>query len=237
MSSSRVTMQSLQDTLKLIVANQVTKEHFDNKISGLEQRIDGQDEKINSMDERIKKIEKEMPNDILKEIHEQEIRKKNVIVFGMKEQTENNNKERYIKDKETIGKLLATINDINLISEGDIRYSIYRLGKYNANSPSPRPLKISFSTAIIRDIVLSCCKHLKGKVEWEGISIVPDLTKVQQHLSKLERTDLQKDADKKNNDRKDTEISNFQYKVLGHYGLGNLRIAKINIESDDDEED
>ena len=216
----------------LLISNQVTKEHFDEKIKSLEKRIDGQEEKLKVIDDRVNKIEDDMPNDIYEEMHEQEIRKKNVIIFGLKEQSGNNGKERYVKDMELAGRLLSAMKDIDLYSEGKLGFRILRLGRYNENSASPRPLKVSFSKSLIRDIVLSCCKHLKGKSEWQGVSVTPDLTKVQQKLSKAKRVGLQKDSDKKNNDRKDHEVNTFQYKVLGHYGLGNLRIAKINLEDE-----
>ena len=229
MSAQRVTMQSLNEKLNLLISTQVTKEHFDEKLQNLEEKVEGQEEKLKEVNKRVDKLE-EMPDDIYAEMHEQEIRKKSVIVFGLPEQTANNGKERHTKDREAVKKLIDAINDIDLISEGDIHYGLLRLGKYNADSRKPRPVKLSFNTSVIRDIVLTCCKHLKGKTEWNGVSIVPDLTKVQQRLSEAKRASLLKDAEEKNNGRKGDEINQFRYRVLGHYGLGNLRIVKQNLD-------
>ena len=237
---SRPTMQSLQATLELLVTNQVTKAHFDDKINSLEKRVDEQDKAITATKEKVDKITKDMndmPDNIYQEMHEQELCKQNVIVFGLNESTGNNDKMRHLKDKEVIGHLLNIINDINLISEGDMWYNIRRLGAYDAEADKPRPLKISFNTTVIRDVFLSCCKHLKGKEEWNRVSIVPDLTKVQQKLSKEKRAALQKDANKKNADRKEDQKNKFEFKVHGNYGLGNLRIVKLNIAVSEDEDE
>ena len=84
---SRPTMQSLQATLETLVNNQVTKEYFDTKIGGLEKRIDNQDGIIANLKTKVETVEKDnhkMPDTIYKEIHEQEARKKNLIIFRMK---------------------------------------------------------------------------------------------------------------------------------------------------------
>ena len=230
-STGRPTMQSLQLTLEKLLENQVTKQHFDDKINGLENRIDKQDEAIKKVDEKVEEVKEDMaklPDTMYKEMHEQELRKKCAITFGLKEQSGRNEKERHAKDKDNISRMLRTLNDINLVCEGNIGFGVQRLGKFNPDAEKPRPLKISFSSNVVRDIVLTSCKHLKGQEEWNGVSVVPDLTKVQQRLSKIRRADLQKEADKMNGKRKEDETDKFHYKVLGHYGLGNLRVVKIN---------
>merc|ERR1712243_143800 len=178
-----------------------------------------------------------LPHNIYKEIHNQEKSKKNVIVFGFQEQTGNSNKERYRKDKEKVGSLLDAIRDSDLTLEYNLTYKISRLGGFNADAEKPRPLLISFNNSIIRDMVLYSCKNLKGQDEWSGESIVPDLTKTQQKLSKSMRIELQKEVDKKNNNRKESEIEQFEFGVRGHYGLGNLRIVKTHLQPADDEDE
>ena len=231
----------MQETLKQLVENQVTKVHFDEKIVSLEARIDKQDKVIETVSEDFKKLKKqvneEMPDNIYKEIHNQEKCKKNVISFGFAEQPGSSNRARHENDKAKVHQMLEAINDIDLVSEGEITFRIRRLGKFNAESAIPRPLQISFNTTLIRDIVLQCCKKLKGKEEWEGVSVVPDLTKTQQKLSKTMRSELQKEAEKKNNDRKDNETDKFVFKVRGHYGLGNLRVAKIYLHPEEYDEE
>ena len=99
--------------------------------------------------------------------------------------------------------LLADMTDLNLITEGDIKYNMMRLGR--AKPESVRPLKVTFRNSIIKDRVLDCCPNLKGKEKWAGISIVPDLTKTQRKLAKQEREKLKAKVIKNNEERSETE--------------------------------
>ena len=51
------------------------------------------------------------------------------------------------------------------------------------------------------------------------------------------RNDLHKEARKKNDDRKESEINKFEFVVRGHYGLGNLRVIKIYLQQEEYEEE
>ena len=98
-------------------------------------------------------------------------------------------------------------------------------GTYDINKP--RPLRIILENNIIRNNILTNAKNLKGKHSWKGISIVPDMTKMQQNLSKLHRDKLLMDAQKRNRELGLDNIDNgVEYKVIGHYALGTLRMVK-----------
>ena len=103
----------------------------------------------------------------------------------------------------------------------------------NGQQQKVRPIKISFQDNAFRDLVLRSCKNIKDIDDWKGISIVPDLTKVQQRLSKTNRKKLQEKADKNNAERSPDEIQKGTvWKVTGHYGNGNLRLTKYTPSSD-----
>ena len=225
----RATLQSLSDQLKEVLANQVTKSYFDDKVKKLEDRMTKQEEDLGGLNQRVQKIEEDqedLPVEIYSELHEQESRKRNVIVFGLEEESGRNKIERYEKERRKMNELLKAMNDIDLVAEGDISMRLLRLGKIDTNRTTPRPLRITFANTIIRDRVLACCKNLKGKDEWVGVSIVPDLTKVQQKLSNAKRAELQKEADKRNRERDREDTNKFEFKVMGNYGFGNLRVGK-----------
>ena len=228
---SRATMNTINDKLELLINNQITKEHFEETIGRMEKRIDKNGKVIKAINTKVNNLET-MPTDIYTEIHDQEQRKRNIIIFKLNEHEGiMDKKERRNKEKETIGKLLHDMTDLNLLAEGNINYRIFRVGKDTAKKS--RPLKVSFDNSFIRDRVLDCCKNLKEKEEWQGISIVPDLTKIQQDLSKQTRAKLKQKANEKNDNRADDEIDTFEWKVVGHYGLGNLRLARLNYGNDD----
>ena len=92
------TLKSMQKTLNTIVENQVTKDHFTGEIKKLNDRLDEQDKAMKEVKKRLTKVEssyKTMPNDIYSEIQEQEVRKRNAIVFGLPEQNHGNGKEKF----------------------------------------------------------------------------------------------------------------------------------------------
>ena len=223
------TLKSLQKTLNALVENQVTKEFFTGEITKLNERLDEQDKAMKDVKKRLKIVEassKTMPNDIYGEMHEQELRKKNAIIFGFPEQTNGSRKERFERERNGVMKLLADME----ISNNELKMRMHRLGKISANGGSnnkPRPLKIILENQQMRDKVFSHTKNLKGKTEWKRVSIVPDLTKTQQALAKSRRKELLELAAKNNSELTQVEIDNeTEYKVIGHYGHGNLRMIK-----------
>ena len=226
-------LEQLSEQMALLIAGQknlVTKQHFDEEVTKLNKRIDDQDTKIHNIEEKVTKVEKNLPDTIYEEIQEQDKCKRNIILFGFKEEDQTIEKAtRFSREKDNVNSLINDLSDFNLLGEGHLKIVLRRLGKYVANADRPRPLKVTFSNNYIRDEVLGCCKNLKGKAQWNGVTIVPDLTKVQQGLAKKKRTELQMEMNKKNNERNDNEKTQFEYKLFGNYGLGNLRIGRVEI--------
>ena len=143
--SSRATMNSINEKLELLINNQVTKEHFEETIGRMEKRIDKNEKDIKAINTKVNNLET-MPTDIYTEIHDQEQRKRNIIIFKLNEHEGiMDKKERRNKEKETIGKLLHDMTDLNLLAEGNINYRIFRVGKDTAKKP--RPLKVSFDNS------------------------------------------------------------------------------------------
>ena len=214
-------MSTIEAKLDLLLANQVTKAHFNEVVSKLDKRVAKNEEDISILKTKVD----DMPINIYEEIHEQDIKKKNVIIFKLQEVDENDKKKKFVEERNVVQGLLNDMTDFELLSEGDLNFRFFRIGKDNASKP--RPMIVSFESNIIRDKVLESCKNLKGKEKWKGISIVPDLTKIQQNLSKQSRKKLSDEANKKNAARTDAEKKTIEWKVIGHYGLGNLRLGKI----------
>ena len=98
---SRPTMNSINEKLELLLKNQVTKEHFEETIGKMEKRIDKNEKDIKTVNTKVNKLEK-MPTDIYTEIHDQEKRKRNVMVFNLKEQEGITDKKERYKEKENV---------------------------------------------------------------------------------------------------------------------------------------
>lgn len=228
------TLESLNTMLKELLSKQVTKEHFDSEIGKMNKKIEKQEKKINNVTTRLEKMEndsKKMINEIYQEIYEQDQRKKNVIIFGLQEQRNENDKvEIRKKEQENVINLLT---DMKVFGPDDecIYMRTYRLGRLNPMAEKPRPLKIELGSFIIRDQVFLHAKNLKGNKKWQKISIVPDLTKTQLCTAKAKRKELLASATKKNNElSSEDEENEVEWKVLGNYSLGNLRLQKTSTE-------
>ena len=86
----------------------------------------------------------------------------------------------------------------------------------------------------VRNQIFSAAKNLKGNTKWKNVSIAPDLTKIQQKLGKKKREELLSLANTKNSERNQRDIDNgYEYKVIGNYGQGTLRMVKSQTNTSD----
>ena len=230
--TANISNETLNKKLDKLLEVTVTKQHFDTEIQRIDRKVDAQAAAVKAIDTRLSKAETNittMPDAIYKEIHEQELRKKNIIIFKLPEENENLDKKAvFQKEKNTVNNMLIDMEVIRPTEDASFR--LLRLGKRSTSGDIPpkiRPLKVTFQTNAFRDHVLANCKNLKHMEEWNDVSIVADLTKTQQRLSKSMRKSLQEEAVKNNSERSSEEIENgAEWKVIGHYGNGNLRLVK-----------
>ena len=76
-------MSTIEAKLDLLLANQVTKAHFNEVVSKLDKRVAKNEEDISILKTKVD----DMPINIYEEIHEQDKKKKNVIIFKLQEVT------------------------------------------------------------------------------------------------------------------------------------------------------
>ena len=213
----------------------LTKDHFDNEIQAVNEKLDAHDKRFEDIENRLTKVESnniDYANDVYTEMHEQEKRKNNIIIFKLPEQDMELTKiDIWRKDKEVVTDLLT---DMKLLDEnGDnINMRISRLGTIAENKM--RPMRITFRNMEVRNQIFSAAKNLKGNTKWKNVSIAPDLTKIQQKLGKKKREELLSLASTKNSERNQRDIDNgYEYKVIGNYGQGTLRMVKSQTNASD----
>ena len=220
------TLASIAAQIANLTANQVTKKDFDTRMEKIEKRIDHQDTKITKIDNRLKTTEEavsSLPETVYSEIHEQGLRKKNIMIFNLAEPEAENKKERFDIERETVHNMLIDMDVISRTETVDMR--LLRLGK-----PGPdktRPLRVTFRTAHFRDEVLLNRKHLQDIQDWDDISIAADLTKLQQSMNKKKRNEMLVEANSNNAKlTEDEKNQGVEWKVFGSYINGNLRVVK-----------
>lgn len=139
--------------------------------------------KLETLNDKINNLEIE--NQQLKdrvELLDREVKKNNLIIFGLEETSESVSIE-YICQK------LQTLLGIE-IHQSDVR-DVYRLGKSKNN-----PVKIEFVSQATKKLVLKNCRQLKGT----NISVTHDLTlkqreegkKLRKHLSRFKENSSNK---------------------------------------------
>ena len=141
---------------------------------------------------------------ICNELRQREKKLNNLVVFGLSESNH---------DVETIQELVTTVGTYSEIS------STFRVGQEMEGRP--RPLVICFATKQGRDHLYSNLRNLRGRVRWNKVSVVPDLTKLQYMEERRIYLQLLEEATKRNDE---SEEGNGLWKVIG--SRGSKRIVK-----------
>lgn len=113
--------------------------------------------------------------EVIAEIEERQMRKRNVIVYGVEELGGGGTTDERIKhDHSMVSKLFDEIApDVSRRSE-NIR--VFRLGKFNPRSDKPRPLKVSLKSWDEVLKILKKSKTLKSTTNFSNLTITSDKT-------------------------------------------------------------
>jgi hypothetical protein len=141
---------------------------------------------IPHIDDKIKEIQAvkhEKDNENLNEIEQRLVRRSNIIIFGVDEQTAGSVEERKSRDSAIVEELLHKLDVRITITNG-----IQRLGMQRPNWS--RPIKVCGLDESTRSVVLRKSKSLRLHDKYKGIYINADLTPMQQKESKALREEL-----------------------------------------------
>ncbi len=123
--------------------------------------------------------------DYLKKVVEstikEEDRTRNVLVFGLKEEQNENTDER-------INDLLSVLGDKPKVAARRLG----RTGPHSSTSSRPRPVKVSFTNAITVKQILSKTNVLKKSAEFKSVYICPDRSHEEREVRKSLVVDLKK---------------------------------------------
>ena len=104
------------------------------------------------------------------------LRRKNIIVYGLKENPENDDPKALVND--IVSELEVNI-DVDIDCE-----SVFRLGKKAMRADKPRPIRIKFNDITKKVSVLAASKKLRNVQRYKDVYLNPDLTPKQQEMSK-----------------------------------------------------
>ena len=120
----------------------------------------------------------ERDKDKKKETQEEELRKNNLVVYGIKEIKENDKDKRNKHDKEEIIKISKFLG-LEEFSEYNI-LRIFRMGTYVEGTA--RPVLVELDSAITKYKIMRNTFKLKDVKEFEGWSLQHDMTKDQREI-------------------------------------------------------
>lgn len=122
--------------------------------------------------------------DVMQEFEERQKRKSNVIIFGVSEQNSDLDKKARLQEEKQ-----AVTEFFNEISPNELTetVSIFRLGKYNATSRKPRPIRVRLANEqSVHDLIHKFAAVRNKNRNLKDISISFDRTPKQlEHLKKL----------------------------------------------------
>ena len=103
--------------------------------------------------------------DLCNELEQRQNKRKNLIVFGRKEGL-----------KTDMEIALQLVEDVGVSAQVQ---GCFRLGKPSESLARSRPIVIKFASVEEKNEVQKSLRNLKGKNVWNGVSVRPDLTKIQ----------------------------------------------------------
>jgi len=146
---------------------------------------------------------------VLEEMDERERRRKNVVLYGVKESDEADGRQRMEDDKRKLNTIFTVI-DVNLSVEDDLEFC-RRLG---GRGDTARPLLCGFYTDWSKQTLLKFSKRL-AETDYSEVSVAPDLTKQQ----RKEEANLEAEATKRNGElTEDDRAKNLMWLVVGRKG-------------------
>ena len=128
--------------------------------------------------------------DFMQEFEERQARKLNVIIFGFTEQSSDLDKD--IRIAEEISVAIGLLSDISPDVTLADNPKIFRLGKFNATSSKPRPLRLRLqSESMVHNLVHKFVSVKKNNNNFKHVSISFDRTPKQLEHFKALKAELE----------------------------------------------
>jgi hypothetical protein len=156
------------------------------KVTKLEERAESEEQRINEKVVQVcNEIIEKTCNEKIEEKFEQEKRRKNLIIFNVKEQDQElSPKDKEIKDMEFCEKLFGEEDKLNV--EGIGIRKVIRIGKRNTENNRPRPIIVKLEEDHQPWIILKNSRNLRAHRDENvrSIRIAKDLTMMQREEEK-----------------------------------------------------
>ncbi|XP_060556788.1 uncharacterized protein LOC132717356 [Ruditapes philippinarum] len=166
----REAIPSVKKVLSAITKLTVKNEKLESRVNALEEKM----ETVSNLhlDYRM--------DEAVRDYHERDKRKGNLIVYNLSEPAGENTQEKRDDDKMKVQEMCVTLNIENANVE-----NVERLGRERENlEENPRPLKVSFTNDRAKLNILKNSAKLKEKNNFAKVTVTPDYTFRQRQMNK-----------------------------------------------------
>lgn len=179
----------------------------------------------------MKKATEEVKKDVRLEFTEKEERAENLVLYGLEESKEKDEKKAKEEEKERIAEIAS---EIGVALTGEITVK-FRAGKRREEGEKPRPLIVRISDDETRERLLSNARKLARSQRFSRIFIWKDLTKQQREEDQKVEKALKEEAAKKTEEAKN-EGRRVKYLVVGARGRRHVVVKELERGEEEEEE-
>jgi hypothetical protein len=149
--------------------------------------VDEAERRNTQLEMKIKKLEKENINSLTtfyEEMENRNLRKQNIIISGITEESNGSAKERMAADEMSVKTILENVIELE-------ENSITRMHRIGRPAPGKsRLVCVTMNDETVKKKILSNAKQLRDKSKYRTIYINPDRTKLQQEEMRNLRNEL-----------------------------------------------
>ena len=196
------------------------------KVAGLERGLGELEERTAGLEVEAREVKAKVQvsisaNSLAGELDEIQKRKGNLCIYGIKESEHPLVKDRIMEEQSLVSDLLKEVQ-ADSQSHKVPQFKIWnRAGPKAANKI--RPLIVEFPSDEAKKEILSNLGRLRGKPQWEGVSIAMDRSRMQRENDKKVYNELKAKKDKANQEMSEEEKNGYQYVIVGRPGMYNLK--------------
>ena len=204
------------------------------RVTNIENEFQGMKTEFQEMKEGIKSNKEKLGSSLSADAFSREMdaiskKKKNIVIFGLKEGDQATARERQQHDTNEVTQLLRDLSQEPVVvslprPDTTPNWKIWsRVGPRHEHKP--RPIVIEMDSELAKAQVMSSLKRLKGKPKWRGVSISEDRTKLQRENDKKVYEELKAVRDAKNVSMNEEEKNEWEHIIIGR--PGDYRVKKV----------
>jgi hypothetical protein len=190
------------------------KERVEENTDGLgraKEKIDKVEKSVETVEQKVEDAEKRMENQMYEEMRAREAIRRNLVIYGVEEQTRESDKERMEADLAECERVFSATG-VRAV-KWDIRFC-RRIGE-REKGKGKRPILVGMKSEAVKVEILDAAKELQN-TRYKYVSIGPDQTRKQREAEKK----MNEEVDRKNKEElsEQDRAKNLKWMAVGRKG-------------------